>query len=239
MARLGVKVKMSGPNHFIDSLPTATLERLRPSLETVELSRDQLLTETGQPVVYAYLPTSCIVSVVAVMHDGRSVESRTIGREGGFGLLHALGSRISQERVTCQVAGEALRLPADALDQAARNDPMLVKLIVQHAQATIVQATQNTACNSLHGAEQRLARWLLLTEDRLESEVLPLTQEHLAIMLGVQRTTVTAIASELQDRGLIRYSRGKITVLNREGLIRSACECYGAIGRFSEAMHAD
>jgi CRP-like cAMP-binding protein len=174
--------------------------------------------------------------VVTVMSDGSQVESRTIGREGGYGLLHALGSPYSFERMLVQVGGSAWRAPLPALREAALASPSLARTIVQHAQATIVQTAQNTACNTLHSAEQRLCRWLLLTHDRLGSDVLPLTQEHLSIMLGVQRTTVTAIASQLQERGAISYVRGKITILDRPALERCACECYEAIERGADAI---
>ncbi len=227
---------MSGTNHFIDSLPPSALESLRSTLELVDLERDQLLAEAGQPVAYAYLPTSAVISVVAVMRDGRSVESRTIGREGGFGLLHAIGSRHSFERVTCQIPGQAWRTPVQALEGVSAGDPLVVRRIVQHAQATIIQSAQSTACNTLHAADQRLARWLLLTQTRVASDVVPLTQEHLAIMLGVQRTTVTAIASEMQAQGLIRYSRGKITILDRNRLIGMSCECWNAIDGATQAV---
>lgn len=220
---------MGADNHLLASLAPADAEALRQRASLVELRRDQLLAEVGQPVIYAYLPTTAIISVVALMRDGRTVESRTIGRESGFGLLHALGSRVSFERVTAEIGGEALKAPVDALAELAARSPSLVRAIVGHAQATIVQAAQNTACNALHGVEKRLCRWLLLTHDRVGDDVLPLTQEHLSVMLGVQRTTVTAIASELQARRWIAYTRGRITILDREGLESATCECYGAV----------
>jgi len=127
------------------------------------------------------------------------------------------------------VGGQAWRVSLRAMRQAARQSHGIREGIVRHAQASLLQAAQSTACNTLHRAEQRLCRWLLLTQDRLGSDLVPLTQEHLAIMLGVQRTTVTATASQLQDRGVISYSRGKIRVLDREGMKRCACECYEAI----------
>lgn len=216
-------------NRFLDSLPVEEIVRLEPALRRHTFARDQMIAESGHPVPYAVFPIDCVVSVVAVMRDGRQVESRTIGRESGYGLLHALGSRHSYERVTAQIGGEAWRLPIETLAAAAAESPALVRRIVRRAQATLVQTAQSTACNSLHSAEQRLSRWLLLTRDRLASDVLPLTQEHLAIMLGVQRTTVTAVASALQSSGAISYSRGRITVLDPEILLRRSCECYETI----------
>jgi len=220
---------MTFQNHFLDSLAPGDLRLVRPLLATVNLVRNDVLDEPGAPVSVVYFPIDAILSVITVMRAGAQVESRTIGREGGYGLLHTLGSPISFERMVVQVGGAAWRAPLPGLRQAVLTSPTLVRAIARHAQATIVQAAQNTACNSIHPAEQRLCRWLLLTQDRLASDVLPLTQEHLSIMLGVQRTTVTAIASHLQDRGAISYVRGKITVVDRGLLERGACECYAAI----------
>lgn len=216
-------------NHFLDTLSGPDLEMLRPHLAAVSLERNQLIDEALRPIAHVYLPVDSILSVLTVMKDGAQVESRTVGRESGHGLLQAIGSPISYERTICQVSGDAWRMPMEALRQAARQSNGVREAIVRHAQASLLQAAQSTACNTLHRAEQRLCRWLLLTQDRLNSDVVPLTQEHLAIMLGVQRTTVTATASQLQERGVISYTRGKIRVLDREALRRCTCECYEAI----------
>lgn len=220
---------MAFANDFLDALSANDVARLESGLRRQSLERDQLIAEVTRPVPHAVFPIDCVISVVAVMKDGRQIETRTIGRESGYGLLHALGSRYSYERVTAQIAGDAWRLPIERLTEAAAESPSLVRRIVQGAQATLVQTAQATACNTLHPVEQRLCRWLLLTRDRLQSDVLPLTQEHLAIMLGVQRTTVTAVASALQAEGLIAYSRGRITVLDADALRRRSCECYATI----------
>ncbi|HEY9218926.1 MAG TPA: Crp/Fnr family transcriptional regulator [Phenylobacterium sp.] len=230
---------MAWSNHYLDTLSPSDAARLEPSLRRISLTRDQLVAEAGEPVAQVTLPISCVISVVAVMNDGRQVESRTVGRESGYGLLHALGSRYSFERVTAQIPGEAWRLPVEALTAAADQSRSLTKHIVRHAQATIVQSAQSTACNTLHGAEQRLARWLLLTQERLGSDVIPLTQEHLSIMLGVQRTTITAVASELQAAGIIRYLRGRITIRDRQALIGRSCECYETIEAASQRLLAE
>lgn len=230
---------MAWNNHFLDSLDGADIRLLEPSLSDVTLPRNELIVDAGDAITSVYLPASCILSVVTVMKDGSQVESRTIGREGGYGLLHALGSALSFERMVIQVGGQAWRLPIEVLRDAADQSRNLRRAIVHHAQATLVQSTQAVACNSLHGAEQRLCRWLLLTQDRLSSDVVPLTQEHLAIMLGVQRTTVTALASELQARGFISYVRGKITICDRPALENCACECYSAMQRGVAALLKD
>jgi CRP-like cAMP-binding protein len=228
---------MAWDNHFLDRLEDRDIDELRPHLAEVTLDRNQLLEEAGRTVAFVYLPVDSILSVLTVMHDGSQVESRTIGREGGYGLLQALGSPISYERTLCQVSGRAWRAPLGELRRAADRSGGIRDAIVRHAQASLLQAAQSTACNTLHRAEQRLCRWLLLTQDRLGgSEVVPLTQEHLAIMLGVQRTTITAVASGLQERGVIAYARGKINILDRPALERCACECYEAIRKGAELM---
>lgn len=220
---------MSRTNRFLDSLAAQDLARLEPDLERVTLERDTVLTRTGAAVPHVYLPIDCILSVVTAMRDGAQIESRTIGRESGYGLLHALGSRVAYKTMLVQVAGDAWRLPVAALQAAAAESPPLTRAIVQHAQASSLQAARAAACNALHPAEKRLCRWLLMTQDRLDSDLVPLTQEHLSIMLGVQRTTVTGIASQLQARGAIRYARGRIRILQRDALEACACECYAAI----------
>ena len=227
---------MSWTNHFLDSLDATDLDVLHPHISAVTLTRGETLDEPGHAISQIYLPVDSILSVVTVMRSGAQVESRTIGRESGYGLLHALGSPVALERTMVQVGGGAWRVSLKALRAAAAASPTLVSSIVHHAQATLVQAAQSAACNSLHPAEQRLCRWLLLTQDRLGADVLPLTQEHLSIMLGVQRTTVTAIASQLQERGAISYARGKISMLDRDAVLRCACECYEAIQRGAQLM---
>ena len=218
-------------NHFLETLPAEAFALIKAKLELVALKRDQRIVEVDKPVTHALLPVTSIISVISVMKNGDLVESRTIGREGGFGLLHALGSRMSFERVITQIGGEAYRISVEDLQEAAARSPALTQAIVRHAQATIVQSAHFVACNSLHNAAPRLCRWLLMTQDRLGSDILALTQEHLAIMLAVQRTTVTALAMALQAEGVVSYSRGKIRVLDREGLERRSCECYWTLTR--------
>ncbi len=225
-------------NHFLDAQPTDVIEALKPHLKRLKLHRHQSIVEVDETVAHVVLPIDCIISVIAVMGDGREVESRTIGCESGFGLLHALGSRTAFERVTVQVPGAAWQIPVGRLAELARVYPSLVSAIVGHAQTTIVQATQSTACNAIHSAEARLCRWLAMTQDRLGGNVVPLTQEHLAIMVGVQRTTITALALDLQARGVINYRRGNIAILDREALQRGCCECYDVISQASAKILA-
>ena len=167
--------------------------------------------------------------MVTILADGQDVEARTVGHEGAYGLLNALGSPIAMDRVIAQVPGEAIRLRASQLKAAAALSVSVTDLIMRHAQANAAQVQQSVACNAVHTVEQRLCRWLLMTQDRTRSHRLPLTQEVLGFMLGVQRTTVTGVARALQSAGFIRYSRGQIEVLNREGLKAGSCECYRSV----------
>ena len=220
---------MAYRNHFLDGLSPRDIEALRPHLRKVELTRNQCLAKTDEPVVRSVLPVNAIISVILEMNDGKQVETRTIGCESGFGLLHVLGSSTSYETVTTQVGGVAYVIDQRVFAARARESSTLMESIVRHGQATIVQSAQGVACNALHDVRQRLARWLLMTHDRVSHDQLPLTQQHLAVMLAVQRTTVTAAASELQREGAIAYRRGRITVLDRPLLMKRSCECYETI----------
>lgn len=227
---------MATGNDFLDELSKRDLDALSPSLRRRQFPRDQVLVRDGEPVANVVLPTSCIISVLAEMSDGAQVETRTIGREGGFGLLHALGSAHSYETVTVQIGGEGIIVDSRELTAQAQRSASLSSAIVRHAQAAMVQSARSIACNALHDARSRLCRWLLMTQDRLQSEELPLTQQHLSIMLSVQRTTVSAMATELQARGIVSYRRGKIHVLDRQRLQEGACECYGWMNRSAAAV---
>jgi CRP-like cAMP-binding protein len=216
-------------NHFLDGLKPRDIEALQPHLRKVVLAQNQSLVKAWDPVTRSVLPINAIISVIVEMQDGRRVETRTIGCESGFGLLHVLGSSISYETVTTQVGGEVYVIDQRPFAAWARESPTMLESIVRHGQATIVQSAQSVACNALHDVKQRLARWLLMTQDRVSCEELPLTQQHLAVMLAVQRTTVTAAASDLQREGAIAYRRGRIAVLDRDLLMKRSCECYETI----------
>jgi CRP-like cAMP-binding protein len=220
---------MAYANHFLDGLKPRDIQGLEPHLRKVTLAHNQSLAKAWSPVVRSVLPVDAIVSVILEMQDGRQIETRTIGCESGFGLLHALGSSMSYETVITQVPGEAYVIDQREFAARARESPSLMECIVRHGQATIVQSAQAVGCNALHDVKQRLSRWLLMTQDRVGREDIPLTQQHLAVMLAVQRTTVTAAASDLQREGAIVYRRGRITVLDRGLLMRRSCECYDAI----------
>jgi CRP-like cAMP-binding protein len=223
-------------NHFLDALSAAQFERLAPKLARTRLEAGQELYRPGAEVDRIYLPVDCVVSIMTVLSDGRCAENCTVGCEGGFGLLNALGSPHCVSSVGVQIAGEVFHIPLADLRQAAAEDLGISDKIVRHAQAMIAQAEQSVACNALHDVEARLCRWVLMTEDRSGSKKLPLTQELLSDMMGVQRTTVTAAAQALRDRGAIDYSRGVMTVTDRARLEAGACECYAAAHAAREAI---
>jgi CRP-like cAMP-binding protein len=216
-------------SHFLDSLSAENFNLLAPSMVSIALGRDEPLCVPGSDIESVWFPTTAILSVVTVLEDGRDVEACTIGHESAYGLLNAMGSPTSIDRVIAQVPGAAIKIPASRLRAAAALSISVTDLIVRHAQANAAQIQQSVACNAVHSVEARLCRWLLMTQDRTRSDRLPLTQEFLGFMLGVQRTTVTGVARALQAAGFIRYSRGQIEVLDRAGLKASACECYATV----------
>jgi CRP-like cAMP-binding protein len=213
-------------NHFLLGLGEADRASLTPFLISRALAAGQVLYEPGAEVDTVYLPDGCALSVVKLMNDGRAVETRTIGRESAYGLLHAVGSRQCLTRVVLQLPGRADQIGAVHLARLADESASLRQALILHAQVTAAQAEQSVACNVLHSIEQRLARWLLMSRDRTDQDPLSLTHEFLALMLGVQRTSVTTVARRLQEDGMIKYSRGRISVRDRAALERSACECY-------------
>jgi CRP-like cAMP-binding protein len=215
-------------NLALSRLDPTQLARMIPFLDPISLKQGQLLYEAGAAVEAVYFPTSAAISLVSEMRDGRSVEAATIGFESVVGTLGALCGEPSHARVFVQVAGGAVKLKASRLRELVDASPSLLKLLLRHAHEDASQAERSVACNALHPVPQRLAKWLLLTHDRIDGGLVPLTQEYLSIMLGVQRTTVTDAAKALKAAGLIRYLRGNIEILDRGRLERAACECYAA-----------
>ena len=216
-------------NHFLDALSDDDLGLLKPSLLCVSLPRGTVLCWPDSQVECVWFPVTAVLSVVTIMEDGHDVEGCTIGHESAYGLLNALGSAVTINRVIAQVPGRAVKALSSRLRAAAALSVGMTELIVRHAQANLAQTQQSVACNAIHGVEARLCRWLLMTQDRTRSDRLPLTQEFLGFMLGVQRTTVTAAARTLREAGLIAYSRGMIEIRDRRGLITHACECYSSV----------
>ncbi|MBD2744975.1 Crp/Fnr family transcriptional regulator [Coleofasciculus sp. FACHB-1120] len=216
-------------NRLLAALPDAEYQRLVPNLERVSLSFKQVLFEVGEPLEYVYFPYQAIISSLSTMSDGSMVEVALVGNDGVAGLLPALGDNIATTTATVQVPDSAMRMKASVLKTEFQRGGSLQSLLLRYMQALYAFVSQNAACNRLHYLEGRLARWLLLVCDRVESNELPLTQEFMSQMLGVRRAGVTEVANALQQAGLIRYTRGKVTILNREELEATSCECYQVI----------
>lgn len=218
-------------NGLLAALPEAELERLGADLQLVDLGLRQLLYEVDQPITAVYFPVDCVVSVVRVLDEEMPIEVSTVGGEGMAGLPAFLGADTSPTRSFCQVPGRALQLEVPALRRHLDGDTALAGLLLRYTQVVMAELAQNVACNQLHNTEERCARWLAQTDDRVEGDVFPMTQDFLAQMLGVRRATVSLSARLLQQAGLIRYSRGRITVVDRDGLHAAACSCYRTLQR--------
>jgi CRP-like cAMP-binding protein len=224
-------------NRLLAALEPDDLRRLAPHLERVELARGTVLLEPHAELQHVWWPEDCIISLVIPTSEG-GAEAATIGREGMIGFIAALGvPPRALARDVVQVPGRALRLPLATLREAFTASPSIHQVCLCYVAALVAHVLQSVACNALHTVEARLARWLLLFQDRVDGiGALPITQELLAEMLGVQRTTVTAAARALQQAGLIAYKWGSVTVLDRAGLERVSCECYGVIREHYEQV---
>lgn len=217
-------------NRILASLPTSTLERLAPHFEPVSLAMRELIFPARRPVRHAVFPIDGVISLVAELTDGHPVEVATVGNEGMAGISTFLETGWLPYRAFVQVPGRALRLESRHVAEAFDGDGAFNAALKRYAQALLTQVAQSVACNRMHSVEERCARWLLMTHDRVARAAhFPMTQEFLATMLGVRRATVTVAAGMLQRAGLIRYTRGKITVVDREGLESASCECYAAV----------
>jgi CRP-like cAMP-binding protein len=237
---------MNGPplrrNALLANLPEQELLRIHDHAKVIESSVREPVYQPGSPITEVYFPLSSVFSVVAVADpDGQAVvEVATVGPEGMVGLPLFLGATTSPHAAFCQVPGMTARLHADGLRQTLTDDGALHQRLNRFVQATIVQIAQNVVCNSTHSVEQRAARWLLTTQDRVGQENFPLTHEFLAQMLSVRRPTVSETASRLQSQGLIRYTRGQITITNRQALENIACHCYTIVkAEFDDLSRSD
>ena len=223
-------------NRLLALLPLDDYKRLLPRLERFPLESKHVLYEARSPIYHAYFPGRGVVSALNVMEDGRAIEVATVGNEGMVGLPLLVGARTTTDRVIVQVPGQALRMGADVLREEVSRDSALRRLLILYHTAFLAQVSQTVACNGLHSLYQRCCRWLLMTQDRAQSDVFPMTHELLAEMLGVRRSTVSEILEPFQEEGLIRYNRGKFTVLDREGLKAGSCECYRRINEEFERL---
>jgi CRP-like cAMP-binding protein len=216
-------------NRILAALPRETFALLEPDLKQVSLPLGAVCFEPGDIVDQVYFPTSGMISLLVATGDGTMVETTMIGREGAVGLQRGIGDRRSFTRAIVQIPGKFATIPAARLSQVAGGSSALRELIFRYTETLWAEAQQMVACNAVHDGSARLCRWLLLSADRTGGDQLPLTQEVLAEMLGVRRTTVTLLAQDLQKQGILKYSRGKITLLDREALEARACECYQVI----------
>jgi CRP-like cAMP-binding protein len=216
-------------NRLLAALPDENYEALLPLLEGVQLPLGMVVYESGGAQGYVYFPTSSIVSLLYVLADGASAEIAVTGSEGLVGIALFMGGETTPSRAVVQSAGHGYRLRAAELKRQFETGGALQHLLLRFTQALITQMTQTAVCNRHHAVDQQLCRWLLLSLDRLAGNELVMTQELIANMLGVRREGVTEAAGKLQDEGLIRYSRGRITVLDRQQLEARVCECYGVV----------
>ena len=216
-------------NHLLAALPAEEYARLFPHLELVPMLLGDAVCEPGVQMHHVYFPTTAIVSLLYVMEDGASAEIAVVGNEGIVGVSLFMGGQTTTSRAVVQSACHAYRLTGQLLKDAFFLAGPMQRLLLRYTQALLTQMSQTAVCNRHHSVDQQLCRWLLLSLDRLHSNELTMTQELIANMLGVRREGVTEAAGQLQRAGLIRYSRGKITVVDRPGLEARVCECYQVV----------
>jgi CRP-like cAMP-binding protein len=223
-------------NRLLAALEPDDFAALEPHLHEISLQQDQVLYEAGDPVRHATFPHDTVVSLVAVLKDGRSAEMVVYGREGALGLVSSMMARESFGRYIVQACGTASQIELEHLNEVISARPKVRQLVLNFAEAMMARVLQNVACNAVHSVEERCCRWILSLHDRLDQDTVPLTHEFLADMLGVQRSTVSSITRALQAAGLIRQGRGLITVIDRTGLEGASCECYGTVRRSFERL---
>jgi CRP-like cAMP-binding protein len=213
-------------NRLLLALPTRNLKRLMPELDHIRCPRELVLMDADSSLDHVFFPDSGVVSVLAVYADGSIIEMATIGREGCAGVQAALGARSSSAQLLVQIPGSAARMSRVAFMRAMQSMPPFRSLMYAYTQVFLEQVMVSVACNGAHSLKQRLARWLLMMRDRSDDDTLPITQDLLAEMLGVQRPTITNAAQELELAGLIERGRRQVTILDRKRLTEASCECY-------------
>ena len=216
-------------NAILTSLSESDTAALRPHLKATHLEQKTVLFESGDTISAVYFPTTAVVSLVLTLASGEMTEAAMVGRDGAVGIASALDGKVAMSRAIVQLGGNAMVCEPAAFRSAALQSERLIALVMRHEQTLFSQAQQSTACMAHHEVEARLCRWLLRARDLSGSNNLPFTQEFLAEMLGVQRTSVTTVARTLQEAGMIKYSRGKIEIVDVEGLREGVCECYETV----------
>jgi CRP-like cAMP-binding protein len=225
-------------NHILRALPQTERARLFPHLKLVPMTLGMVIYESGAELRHIYFPTNSIVSLLYVMQDGASAEIAVVGNEGVVGVSLFMGGETTPSRAIVQSAGFAYRLTGNRLKQEFNRHGAMLQVLLRYTQSLLTQMSQTAVCNRHHSLEQQLCRWLLLSLDRLSGNRLEMTQELIANMLGVRREGVTEAAGKLQKLGVIRYSRGKITVLDRPQLEQLSCECYSVVKRESDRLES-
>jgi len=213
-------------NRLLLSLPPRNLKQLAPNLQFIRCEREQILLDLDASIDHVFFPNSGVISVVAVYSDGNVIEMATIGREGCAGVQAFFGAKRSSARLLVQIPGSAAKMSRAAFNRAMKSMPSFRDLMSAYVQAFVEQVLVSAACNGRHSLKERLARWLLTMRDRSDADVMPITQNLLAELLGVQRPSVTHAVAELEEAGLILRGRRQVTILDRQGLIKASCECY-------------
>jgi CRP-like cAMP-binding protein len=216
-------------NRLLALLPSAEYQRLLPHMGLVRLATGRILYNLGDPVHYSYFPMSGMISLLSITSDGRTVEVGMIGNEGMAGIPAILRTNTAPYRLMVQLPVNAMRIRGDVLKAEFNRGGALQDLLLRYTHMLLLQVSQSAACNRFHTVEERLCRWLMVSYDRVQTDTLSLTQEFLSQMLGAPRTSVTVVARALQSEGLIRYRRGKVTILDRARLEAGACECHKAV----------
>ena len=223
-------------NRVLLATPDNEYELMRSDLTYIDLPHHLSLHEPSQKIEFVYFPNRGMVSQVVVTKDGRTVEVGVVGNEGYAGAGLATGLTRSSVREVIQIAGDGFRMMGNALERILRSAPRLQVILNRHTGLQGMQVAQTAACNRLHDIQQRLSRWLLMTQDRVKLGLLPITHDFIATMMGTDRSTVSSAASVLQKRRIIEYVRGVVKVVNRRKLQTSACECYGVIQQFEDEL---
>jgi CRP-like cAMP-binding protein len=213
-------------NLLLARLPKSEYERLIDRMRPVSLDFRQILYQARAPIEHVYFPIRGAASAITIMQNGSAIEVATIGNEGVVGHSLLFSGKESTNELIMQVGGEGLRMDAEVFRQEAGHDGPLRRLMMSYNAAYSIQVSQSVGCNGLHNVQQRCCRWLLITLDRMESNVVPITHEFLSIMLGVRRASVTEVLGPLRDQGLVDNGRGAINILDRQGLEKLSCECY-------------
>jgi len=216
-------------NRLLRALSAEARMRLSSIVQEVSLPLGHVLYDSGGSLEHVYFPSTCVVSCLYTMHDGSTAEMALVGNDGVIGVTSFLGGAAPPHRAVAQIAGDALKIPAESIRAEFARNGSLQDVLLRYTQALIVQISQTAVCNRLHSVEQRLCRWLLLCHDRVNSAEISMTHEYIANMLGGRRESVTVAAGHLQDMGLIHYSRGHITIVDRKNLELMVCECYRTV----------